>query len=109
MLSARRGRCYRGPCDRRTYRKIRAAEKGLVETRVACSSMASGSQGEVGRTGLPAACFNAFVADTYSAITGTTPEGLPTLHDGLRAARIVDAVLDAAASGAWTPIEGTSE
>ncbi|MEV6498642.1 Gfo/Idh/MocA family protein [Streptomyces prunicolor] len=52
-------------------------------------------------------CFNAFVADTYAAIAGDKPPGLPTLEDGLRSARIVDAVLDSAASGAWTPIERT--
>ncbi|WP_405996649.1 hypothetical protein [Streptomyces sp. NBC_00986] len=52
-------------------------------------------------------CFNAFVADTYAAIAGDKPTGLPTLEDGLRSARIVDAVLDSAASGAWTPIQRT--
>ncbi|MFE2093461.1 Gfo/Idh/MocA family protein [Streptomyces sp. NPDC059460] len=52
-------------------------------------------------------CFNAFVADTYAAIAGDKPVGLPTLEDGLRSARIVDAVLDSAASGVWTSIEGT--
>ena len=52
-------------------------------------------------------CFNAFVAETYAAIAGDKPPGLPTLEDGLRSARIVDAVLDSAASGAWTPIERT--
>lgn len=52
-------------------------------------------------------CFNAFVADTYAAIAGDKPAGLPTVEDGLRSARIVDAVLDSAASGAWTPIERT--
>lgn len=54
-------------------------------------------------------CFNAFVADTYVATAGTKPDGLPTLEDGQRAARIPDAVLDAAASGAWTEIEGKHE
>ncbi|MFD7288784.1 Gfo/Idh/MocA family protein [Streptomyces sp. NPDC059863] len=49
-------------------------------------------------------CFKAFVADTYAAIAGDKPTGLPTLDDGLRSARIVDAVLASAASGAWTPV-----
>jgi predicted dehydrogenase len=48
--------------------------------------------------------FNAFVADTYAAVAGDTPDGLPTLEDGLRSARIVEAVVDSAASGAWTSI-----
>ena len=33
-------------------------------------------------------CFDAFVADTYAAIAGEAPDGLPTFTDGLRAARI---------------------
>jgi predicted dehydrogenase len=45
--------------------------------------------------------FDAFVADTYAAVTGRTPDGLPTFADGLRAARITEAVLASAASGAW--------
>ena len=53
-------------------------------------------------------CFNAFVADTYAAIAGMLPDGLPTLADGLRAAQITDAVVDAAESGAWTAIERTT-
>ena len=45
-------------------------------------------------------CFDAFVADTYSAIrdNGTLPDGLPVFEDGLRAARITDAVLASAAT-----------
>ena len=49
--------------------------------------------------------FNAFVADTYAAISGATPDGLPQFADGLRAVRVTDAVLDAADSGSWTTIE----
>jgi predicted dehydrogenase len=45
--------------------------------------------------------FNAFVADSYAAVAGETPEGLPRFEDGLRAVRITDAVIDAAESGAW--------
>lgn len=48
--------------------------------------------------------FAAFLADTYAAVRGESPEGLPTFADGLRAARIIDAVLASAASSAWTPI-----
>ncbi len=45
--------------------------------------------------------FNAFVADSYAAIAGEQPDGLPRFADGLRAARVTDAVLDSAESGAW--------
>jgi hypothetical protein len=33
-------------------------------------------------------CFDAFVADTYAAIHGQSPDGLPTFADGARAAVI---------------------
>jgi predicted dehydrogenase len=38
-------------------------------------------------------CFDLFVAETYDAITNGLPEGLPGFEDGLRAAKITDAVL----------------
>ncbi|MDX6310911.1 MAG: hypothetical protein QOF44_375 [Streptomyces sp.] len=50
-------------------------------------------------------CFNAFVADTYAAIDGGAPEGLPTGADGARSARLVEAVLRSAASLTWTNVE----
>lgn len=49
-------------------------------------------------------CFNAFVGDTYSAIAGAVPDGLPTFADGLRAAALVEAVIDAGSSGAWVEV-----
>ena len=49
-------------------------------------------------------CFAAFVADTYAAIGGHQPDGLPTFADGLRSAQIVDAVLRSAAASAWTEV-----
>src|SRR3712207_8047130 len=36
-------------------------------------------------------CFDAFVADTYAALTAEAPDGLPTFADGLRATRITQA------------------
>ena len=51
-----------------------------------------------------AQCFEAFVADTYRAIEGERPQGLPTFEDGLRSARIVDRVISSARSRAWTTI-----
>jgi predicted dehydrogenase len=49
--------------------------------------------------------FNAFIADTYAAIRGgALPDGLPTFRDGLRAARITEAVLASARSRAWEEV-----
>jgi predicted dehydrogenase len=50
-------------------------------------------------------CFDAFVADTYAALAGAEPEGLPRFADGARSAAVVDAVLrSAAADGVWTEV-----
>jgi predicted dehydrogenase len=46
-------------------------------------------------------CFNAFVTDTYAAIHGECPAGLPTFEDGLRAARVVQAVIESATTQQW--------
>jgi predicted dehydrogenase len=48
--------------------------------------------------------FAAFIADTYRAVRGERPEGLPTFDDGVRSAEIVDAVIRSAASAAWSDI-----
>ncbi|MFF2050140.1 Gfo/Idh/MocA family protein [Leifsonia sp. NPDC058194] len=45
--------------------------------------------------------FNAFVADSYAAVAGEDPDGLPRFTDGLRAVQITDAVLDSAEAGTW--------
>lgn len=52
--------------------------------------------------------FNAFIADSYAAALGEVPEGLPTFEDGLRAARLTEAVMEAAASGNWVAVPGAS-
>ncbi|MFE4539348.1 Gfo/Idh/MocA family protein [Streptomyces scopuliridis] len=49
-------------------------------------------------------CFTSFVADTYATIRGAAPDGLPTGTDGIRSARLVEAVLESAASLAWTSV-----
>jgi predicted dehydrogenase len=49
-------------------------------------------------------CFNAFVADTYAAIAGERPDGLPTFADGLRATVLTEAVLAAAGSPSWVEV-----
>ncbi|WP_426567162.1 Gfo/Idh/MocA family protein [Angustibacter sp. McL0619] len=49
-------------------------------------------------------CFAAFVADTYAAVRGEQPDGLPTFADGARSAVIVDAVVRSAREAAWTAV-----
>jgi predicted dehydrogenase len=49
-------------------------------------------------------CFDLFVADSYAAIAGAAPEGLPTFADGARSAHLIDAVLASAASGGWLEV-----
>jgi predicted dehydrogenase len=50
--------------------------------------------------------FNAFVADSYAAITGDQRDGLPTFDDGLRAVHITQAVIESASTGAWVDTIG---
>lgn len=49
--------------------------------------------------------FNAFVSDSYAATPGSTPEGLPSFDDGLRAVQVTEAVLESAASGSWVALD----
>jgi predicted dehydrogenase len=49
-------------------------------------------------------CFNAFVADTRAAIAGEAPDGLPVFADGLRAARIAEAVAASARGRTWVEV-----
>lgn len=74
-----------------------------------------GSREQRARDPLPAGhnrgyaqCFEDFVADTYLAVDGGDPESLPRFADGLRSARIVDAVLRSAESGSWTSLAAAS-
>lgn len=49
--------------------------------------------------------FCAFVRDMYTSIArGEIVDGLPTFIDGLRAARITDAVVDSARKGSWIEV-----
>ena len=50
--------------------------------------------------------FSAFVADVYAAVQGQEPEGLPTFRDGLRAARLTDALVTSAAQQMWVDVPG---
>ena len=45
--------------------------------------------------------FNAFVRDTYAAVGGAVPFGLPSFADGLRAVNVTDAVIHSSARGEW--------
>lgn len=49
-------------------------------------------------------CFNAFIRDTYAALAGPRPDGLPTFADGLRAAVLTAAVLEAADKETWVEV-----
>ena len=49
-------------------------------------------------------CFDAFVADTYAALAGQAPDGLPTFADGLRAAHLTAAVLRSSESSSWVEV-----
>jgi predicted dehydrogenase len=49
-------------------------------------------------------CFDLFIADSYAAIAGEAPDGLPTFADGARSAHLIDAVLASAASGGWVEV-----
>jgi predicted dehydrogenase len=80
-------------------------------SRVFVRDLNSGSPGQRRLSYLPAGhpqgygdCFAAFVADTYAAIGGEQPDGLPTFADGVRSARIVEAVVSSAAAATWTRV-----
>jgi len=49
-------------------------------------------------------CFDLFVADSYAAIAGEDPEGLPVFADGARSARLIDAVLASDHAGGWVEV-----
>lgn len=50
-------------------------------------------------------CFNAFVSDTYRSISGISVDGVPNFQDGLRAAKLTEAVLESAQTGTWVEIK----
>jgi predicted dehydrogenase len=50
-------------------------------------------------------CFDGFVQDVYDAVRSGTPvDGLPQFADGLRAARLTEAVLASAAAEEWVEV-----
>ncbi|MBH1749903.1 Gfo/Idh/MocA family oxidoreductase [Stenotrophomonas maltophilia] len=90
-------RLWIGLPDQREETFMRGPGAGSAEQRRLSVLPAGHAQGY-------AQCFEAFVADTYRAIEGERPQGLPTFEDGLRSARIVDRVIASARSRAWTTI-----
>lgn len=50
-------------------------------------------------------CFEAFVSDFYDTVLGQHREGLPTFDDGLRAAKLIDAVLTSNRDRRWVTID----
>jgi predicted dehydrogenase len=48
--------------------------------------------------------FAAFVSDTYAAIRGERPDGLPGFEDGARSMSLIEAVLRSSAANAWTSV-----
>ncbi|MBH1431630.1 Gfo/Idh/MocA family oxidoreductase [Stenotrophomonas maltophilia] len=90
-------RLWIGLPDQREEIFVRGPGAGSAEQRRLSVLPAGHAQGY-------AQCFEAFIADTYRAIEGECPEGLPTFEDGLRSAQIVDRVIASARSRAWTAI-----
>ncbi|WP_313143204.1 Gfo/Idh/MocA family oxidoreductase [Stenotrophomonas sp.] len=91
-------RLWIGRPDQREETFVRGPGAGSAEQRRLSALPPGHAQGY-------AQCFEAFVADTYHAIDGERPQGLPTFEDGVRSARIVDRVIASARSRAWTTID----
>ncbi|MDR1264929.1 MAG: Gfo/Idh/MocA family oxidoreductase [Propionibacteriaceae bacterium] len=51
--------------------------------------------------------FAAFVGDTYAAIAGNPPDGLPTFTDGLRVVTVIEAIAESARTGASVTVAPT--
>lgn len=49
-------------------------------------------------------CFNAFVGDIHRRIHDEDVDGLPDFHDGLRAAQVIDAVIESTETGNWVKV-----
>ncbi|MBB5877502.1 Gfo/Idh/MocA family oxidoreductase [Xanthomonas sp. 3498] len=91
-------RLWIGRPDQREEIFVRGPGAGSAEQRRLATLPAGHAQGY-------GDCFEAFVADTYRAIDGERPEGLPTFDDGLRSALIVDRVITSARTRGWTSID----
>lgn len=91
-------RLWIGRPDQREEVFVRGPGAGSAEQRRLATLPAGHAQGY-------GDCFEAFVADTYRAIDGERPDGLPTFEDGLRSALIVDRVITSARTRGWTSID----
>ncbi|WP_420007381.1 Gfo/Idh/MocA family protein [Xanthomonas sacchari] len=91
-------RLWIGRPDQREEIFVRGPGAGSTEQRRLATLPAGHAQGY-------GDCFEAFVADTYRAIAGERPDGLPTFEDGLRSALIVDRVIASARTRGWTSID----
>ena len=49
-------------------------------------------------------CFDDFTTDVYAAVGSAGAGEHPTFSDGMRAARVTDAVLTSAATGGWVTV-----
>ncbi|GAA1964539.1 hypothetical protein GCM10009798_25930 [Nocardioides panacihumi] len=54
-------------------------------------------------------CWTSFVADAHSAADGRAPDGLPTLADLVRAARLAAAIRESVQSATWAEVDPDSE
>lgn len=86
-------------CEGKTELLVRDPDAGSPEQRRLATLPAGHAQGY-------AQCLEAFVADTYAAVTGDERDGLPTFEDGLRSTQIVEAVLKSSRTNSWTSIDG---
>jgi predicted dehydrogenase len=84
---------------------------GQAENRVVMRGPDTLSEGAAAYARLPSGhpqgyqdAFNAFVTDVYAAVAGRKPEGLPAFADGLRAAVLTQAVVDAATTSSWVDV-----
>ncbi len=87
--------------------RVGAAEGDLAVHRGAAACSAAATRYSLLPPGHPQGyqdCFNAFVADTYAAVRGEAPDGLPTFADGARAAALTDAVIRSSASSTWVDV-----
>ncbi|MFE2053416.1 Gfo/Idh/MocA family protein [Streptomyces sp. NPDC059459] len=54
-------------------------------------------------------CFDSLALDAYAAMDGEQVDGLPTFDDGVRSARLTEAVLTSARTGAWVDVDPTGK
>jgi predicted dehydrogenase len=86
---------------------IGARESNTVLPRAADSAVAPGRFDMV-PAGHPQGyqdSFTLLMADVHAAVRGELPDGLPTFADGLRAAKVTDAVLNSATTGDWVELD----